>query len=52
MCAYEDKEGDGVFGNSKEEVKGVWIGHFECLMNEVTGGMAVVLRMGMEAHGK
>lgn len=29
---------DGVLGSSKEEVKGVWKRHFECLMNGGTGG--------------
>ncbi len=37
---------------SKEEVKGVWKRHFECLMNEGIGGETIVTSMVMEAGGK
>ncbi len=43
---------DGMPVSSKEEVKGVWKKHFECLMNGGTGGEAIVTSMGMEAGMK
>ncbi len=46
------KREDGMLVSSKEEVKGVWKKHFECLMNGGAGGEAIVTSMGMEAGGK
>ncbi|KAK4327054.1 hypothetical protein Pmani_002500 [Petrolisthes manimaculis] len=46
------KREDGVTVSRSEEVKEVWKRHFDGLMNEGTGGEAVVTCMGMEAGSR
>lgn len=45
----ENEEKDRVHVNNKEEVKGVWKGHFEHLIYEDTAGKATMSNAGMEA---
>ena len=40
---------DGVILSNKDEIKGVWKRHFECLMNGKMEGKAVMSYMGREA---
>lgn len=46
------KEKDGILVSSKRELKGVWTGHFESLMNEETAGKAIVSSMSKEGGGR
>ncbi len=43
---------DGMLVGSKEEVKGEWKRHVECLMNGGAGGEAIVMSVGMAAGKK
>lgn len=38
--------------NSSKEGKGIWKGHFNCLMNEASLWNAIVFSIGIEAGGK
>ncbi len=48
--ACRKRRSDGVIVGKNEEIREVWKGHFEKVMNESMGGRAEVTTMGIKIH--